>query len=87
MRDHKAAGKGLPRLALALPGGASVKASPALGGGLGKEEAAAVAAGAEDGTEGAKLLLAIPRLNLSPSMHSTLETRTASAELQVGQRW
>lgn len=27
---------------------------------------------------------AVPRLNLSPSMHSNLETRNAVAELQVG---
>lgn len=64
---------GLPGLPrLALP----VKASPTVAG-SGQQQAAS-----DSGKP-----LTIPRLNLTSSMHSTLETRTASAELQVGLGW
>ncbi|GAB4821632.1 hypothetical protein N2152v2_008678 [Parachlorella kessleri] len=44
---------------------------------------AAAAAGQQSQEGGRRPSMAIPRLNLAGSMHSNLETRTASAELQV----
>jgi hypothetical protein len=65
----------VPRLAL------PAKSSPAAGSaGLPAGAPAAAAGGAP---EDAGRPLAIPRLNLTASMHSNLETRTASAELQA----
>ena len=76
----------VPRLG--LPGKASPSVGPAgtaAAAATEKEAAAAAAAAvAGEGPPSSARPKGIPRLNLTGSMHSNLETRTASAELQVG---
>ena len=71
----------IPRLG--LPGKPSP--APEALGATGGSPGATHAAGTQQQQEGGRPSMAIPRLNLAGSMHSNLETRTASAELQVCQ--
>ena len=61
---------GLPRFKSQLPSSSAQQAEQQ---GSGGERGAAPLAGG----------MAVPRLNLTHSMHSTLEARNASAEMQV----